>query len=387
MTDAPQRGPLLKTPLHAKHLALGAKMVDFGGWHMPVNYPPGILEEHRTVRSAAGLFDVSHMGEARLRGPRALEVVQRLCTNDIAKAADGTAMYTVMCNEQGGIVDDCIVYRVSAENFLIVLNASNVEKDVAHIRSVAGTDCEVGDESGMTALIAVQGPLALEICNSALRVDAPYQPNEIKKNQHVTGTALGKIPVRIAATGYTGEDGVEIFCTAEEAGDLWDGLLAADARLKPIGLGARDTQRLEAKLCLYGNDIDEATTPLEAGLGWVVKLDKGDFVGRAALAKQKADGLKKQLVGFVMKGRGIARHGYPVHAPGASPGDAAPGPVIGVVTSGTTGPTVGVAIGMAYVPPASAAPGSQIVVDCRGKHVPAEVVKGAFYTKGKGAGK
>ena len=372
MSDA--AAPLKHTPLHDQHVALGAKMVDFGGWHMPVNYAAGILEEHRRVRSAAGLFDVSHMGEVRLRGPGAVGAVQRLVSNDLGKVKDGMGMYSPMCNPRGGIVDDCIVYRVAEGELLIVFNAGNIAKDVAHIREVVGGACDLIDECDSTALLAVQGPRARELLAPITLLDGA-DLLAMKKNQHADDTIIG-IPVRVACTGYTGEDGVEIFVAAEAAPTLWDAILAAGkpADILPVGLGARDTLRLEARLCLYGNDIDDDTTPYEAGLGWTVKLDKGDFVGREALARQKAEGLRKQLVGFVMKGRGIARHGYAIHGPDA-------GPVLGAVTSGTTGPSVGVAIGLGYVPTPSAAAGAPLVIDCRGKLIPAEIVAGPFYQR------
>ncbi len=374
---------LARTPLHDRHVGLGAKMVDFGGWHMPVNYPAGILEEHRRVRFTCGLFDVSHMGELRVRGPGAVAAVQRLVSNDLAKVADGVAMYSPMCNPRGGIVDDCIVYRVRADELLIVFNAGNIAKDVAHIRAVCGDapECTLVDECDATALLAVQGPTATRILAPIAKLDGA-EITGLKKNRHVTGSIAG-IAVRVAATGYTGEDGVEVFCAAADAGALWDAILKAGGHgepdgILPIGLGARDTLRLEARLCLYGNDIDDDTTPYEAGLDWTVKLGKGDFVGRDALVKQQAEGVRKKLVGFVMKGRGIARHGYAIH--GVGPAEGA-GPLLGTVTSGTTGPSLGVAIGMGYVPTASAEPGAPLVIDCRGKLTPAEIVAGPFYRR------
>ncbi len=374
---------LARTPLHDRHVGLGAKMVDFGGWHMPVNYPAGILEEHRRVRWTSGLFDVSHMGELRVRGPGAVAAVQRLVSNDLAKVADGVAMYSPMCNPRGGIVDDCIVYRIRGDELLIVFNAGNIAKDVAHIRSVCGDapECSLVDECDATALLAVQGPTATRILAPIAKLDGA-EITALKKNRHVTGTLAG-IAVRVAATGYTGEDGVEVFCAAADAGALWDAILKAGGHgepdgILPIGLGARDTLRLEARLCLYGNDIDDDTTPYEAGLDWTVKLGKGDFVGRDALVKQQAEGVRRKLCGFVMKGRGIARHGYAIH--GAGP-DGGAGPLLGSVTSGTTGPSLGVAIGMGYVPTASAEPGAPLVIDCRGKLTPAEIVAGPFYRR------
>jgi aminomethyltransferase len=356
-------GPLKRTPLYDKHVAHGAKVIDFGGWAMPVNYPSGILDEHKTVRTAAGIFDVSHMGEVEFQGPRAAEAVQRLVTNDVAKLTDGKAMYTVACRPSGGIVDDLIVYRKAADHFLIVVNAGNIEKDVAWFKEQTGTVCDVRDRSDELSLLAVQGPKAVALVQSL--ADAPVEklPSFGFRECRVAGAS-----VTVARTGYTGEDGFEIFADNGDAPGLWDKLIeaGAPAGLKPIGLGARDTLRLEAKLCLYGNDIDEEHTPLEAGLGWVVKGH--GYIGEEALAKQKAEGVKRKLVCFVMKERGIARHGYPIVEGG-------------VVTSGTTGPTVGQAIGMGYVPSEKAEPGTAITIDCRGKLVRAEVVKGPFYKR------
>jgi aminomethyltransferase len=351
-----------RTPLYDKHVTLGAKVIDFGGWAMPVNYPSGILEEHKTVRSSVGLFDVSHMGEVEFRGPRAAEAVQKLVTNDVAKLVDGKAMYTVACRPSGGIVDDLIVYRKKSDLFLIVVNAGNIEKDVGWFQEQT-TACEVVNRSDEFALLAVQGPKAVALVQSLSDAPVDQLPSFGIGEARVAGT-----PVMVARTGYTGEDGFELFADAAAAPALWDKLLEAGA--KPIGLGARDTLRLEARLCLYGNDIDEEHTPHEAGLTWVVK-GKG-YIGEEALAKQKAEGVRRKLVGFVMKERGIARHGYAIQEANGS---------IGVVTSGTTGPTVGAAIGMGYVPTEKAEPGQSLTIDCRGKPARAEIVKGPFYKR------
>jgi aminomethyltransferase len=369
---------LRRTPLHRLHVERGAKMVEFGGWHMPLQYQ-GIVAEHRAVRSAIGLFDVSHMGEVALRGPSAGAAVQRLITNDASKLDDGAALYTVMCLPSGGIVDDCIVYRRAGDDYMIVVNAANADKDLAWIRQHA-SGAEVVDESADTGLIAVQGPAAVALC--ARLADADLAG--VKRFRFARCRIAG-VPVLAARTGYTGEDGFELACPADRAAELWSALLgegAADG-VQPIGLGARDTLRLEARLSLYGNDIDETTTPLEAGLGWVVKLDAGDFIGRDALVRQKAEGLKRSLIGFRVDGRGIARHGYPIvdRSLPASGGDGAQ--TIGTVTSGTTGITVGGAIGLGYVPVAVARPDSAITIDCRGKDVTAHVVKGPFYQRGR----
>jgi len=362
--------PLRRTPLFDLHVAAGAKMVEFGGWEMPLQYQ-GIIAEHRAVRSSVGLFDVSHMGEVSLRGPRAAEAVQRIVTNAVGKLDDGAAMYTPMCYPDGGIVDDCIVYRRAADDYMVVVNASNTAKDLAWMQENAGPVAEVVDESEATGLIAVQGPAAVALVAKLADADIASV-----KRFRFARAAIAGVPCLACRTGYTGEDGFELACPADRAADLWSALM--DGGGTPIGLGARDTLRLEAKLCLYGNDIDQTTTPLEAGLGWVVKLDAGDFIGRDALARQKAEGVTRSLVGFRIDGRGIARHGYPI-VDRARP---AAEQVIGQVTSGTTGITVGGAIGMGYVPVASAAPGSELTVDCRGKDVAARVVKGAFYQRG-----
>jgi aminomethyltransferase len=362
-----------RTPLYDRHVAAGGKIIDFGGWALPVQYT-GIMDEHRNVRTAAGLFDVSHMGEVRFRGAGAAEAVQRVVTNDVGKLADGQAMYTCACLPSGGIVDDCIVYRHCDTDYLIVVNASNVEKDYAWFKQEAkarvGDRAEVTNESDETALLAVQGPKAMGIVSGL--AGAAEGAVSALGSFHFTRCAVAGLPCTVARTGYTGEDGCEIFCAPGDAVRLWDALVTKGAGvLRPIGLGARDTLRLEAKLCLYGNDIDEEHSPHEAGLSWVVK-GRG-FLGEEALAKQKAAGVSRRLVGFVMQERGIARHGYGiVDGSGAS---------IGVVTSGTTGPTVERAIGLGYVPATLAKTGDTLTIDCRGKPARAQVVSGPFYKR------
>jgi aminomethyltransferase len=360
-----------RTPLYEAHRGLGARLIDFGGWLMPVNYPAGILEEHHTTRRSVGVFDVCHMGEIHFQGPRAAEAVQRLVTNDVGSMTDGRAMYTVACHPSGGIVDDLIVYRVSADHFLLVVNASNIAKDHAWFLGHVGDRCQIRNASEETGLIAFQGPRAAEALGTLTA--APIAG--LGSYRFLPDVQVAGRPAWIARTGYTGEDGFEIFSSAADAPAVWTALLDAADRVggKPVGLGARDTLRLEARLSLYGNDLDDETTPLEAGLGWVVKPDAGDFIGKEALLRQKQHGVTRKLVGFVMLGRGIARHGYPIHAPG--------GDKIGVVTSGTVGPTVGKNIGLGYVPTALADPGTKLVVDCRGKMAEAEVVKGPFYRR------
>jgi aminomethyltransferase len=360
--------------LYDRHVALGAKVIDFGGWAMPVQYPTGILDEHKTVREAVGLFDVSHMGEVAFSGPRAGEAVQRVVTNDVGKLVDGGAMYTCTLRPDGGIVDDCIVYRKAADSYLIVVNASTALKDVAHFIDHAGGIASVTDISSRVALLAVQGPKALALVGE-LADSVPARPFTF-----VVGK-LGDFNVRIARTGYTGEDGVELFVEWDLAPALWDLLLERGARfgIKPIGLGARDTLRLEARLSLYGNDIDEEHNPIEAGLGWVVKGH--GYVGEEAIERVRADGPKRRLVGFRVIGRGIARHGYPIHLPAPTEEGDQRGPVIGLVTSGTVAPTVGGAIGLGYVPVEHAEAGTRLVVDCRGKPALIEIVKGPFYKR------
>ena len=361
-----------KTPLFAAHQRLGAKLIDFGGWFMPVNYPAGIIEEHTATRGAVGVFDVCHMGEIHFRGARAAEAVQRLVTNRVGGLSDCRAMYAVACHPDGGIVDDLIVYRVASNHFLIVVNASNIDKDYRHFASNTGSFCQIHNESDTTALIAFQGPKAASAL--APLTDAPLAalPSfQFLANRHVAGR-----PAWIARTGYTGEDGFEIFCAPEHAPELWDKLVEAAAAVggKPVGLGARDTLRLEARLSLYGNDLSDTTTPLEAGLGWVVKFDAGDFIGREALLRQREAGVQRKLVGFEMRERGIARHGYAIN-------DIATDARLGEVTSGTVGPSVGKNIGMGYVPISHSEPGTRIAIDCRGKAAQAEIIKGPFYRR------
>jgi aminomethyltransferase len=362
---------LKRTPLFEAHVELGARMVPFGGWHMPVQYKTGIVKEHKAVRGEVGIFDVSHMGQGALVGDRAGEAVQRLITNDAGKLDhDGAALYTVMCLENGGIVDDCIVYRRSATDYLIVLNASNIDKDLAWIRGNVGDMVDVRDESEQTGLLAVQGPKAVALVDGLS--DAALADIE---RFHFANAEVAGVPCMVARTGYTGEDGFEIGCPAGDARKVWDAVLAAGAT--PVGLGARDTLRLEARLSLYGNDIDETTTPYEAALGWVVKPAAGDFIGRDALVAQKEAGLTRKLVGFRIDVRGIARHGYAIVDRTRPEGDQQ----IGTVTSGTTGITVGGAVGMGYVPIDIAKIGNTITIDCRGKDIEATLVKGPFYRR------
>jgi aminomethyltransferase len=353
---------------------------------MPVSYAAGIVEEHRTTRRAVGVFDVCHMGEIHFRGARAGEAVQRLITNDVGRLSDGRALYTVACWPTGGIVDDLIVYRLSAQHYLLVVNASNVEKDLLWFRENTGGTCDVSDASAETGLIAFQGPAAVKALQPLTKVPLV----EMSRNALVVDQDVAGVRASVARTGYTGEDGFEIFCRATDAATLWDRLIDAAAAVqgKPVGLGARDTLRLEARLSLYGNDLSDDTTPLEAGLGWVVKLEGADFIGKAALVKQKSEGVRRKLIGFVMTGRGIARHNYPIFLPALPPAapssdGAASGPQIGLVTSGGPAPSLDKNVGLGYVEAAHAGPGRVLQIDCRGKMVSAEIVTGPFYKRGQ----
>ena len=371
MTDAAP--DLRKTPLHARHVAMGATMVPFGGWEMPVQYS-GITEEHLAVRQAAGLFDVSHMGEIEVAGDDALAAVQRISTNDAARIDVGQAQYSVLATERGTVVDDLLVYRMADAHYLLVVNASRIATDFAwiteHIQGVG--DAVAVDTSSRYALLAVQGPRALPILQPLTEVPL----DEIGYYRFTTGE-VANIRATISRTGYTGEDGFEIFVPPQGADRLWGALLSAGEGegLRPAGLGARDTLRLEAAMRLSGQDVDETTTVLEAGLGWVVGWDKPDFIGREALVGQRAAGVSRKLVGFEMVGRGIARHGYPVSIDGEP---------MGVVTSGTRTPFLEKAIGMAYVPAGAATPGTGITVEIRGRAVAARVVTLPFYTRDRG---
>jgi aminomethyltransferase len=342
---------------------------------MPVQYT-GIVDEHLAVRRAAGLFDASHMGELRLRGPYARHVVDYLVTNDVKRIADGQAIYTCACNERGTILDDLIVYRRSEEDWLVVCNASNRAKMSAHFAHAASGHCDFDDESDATALLALQGPRAFDVLG-ALPGDDDGAALRGLGSFRFCEARLAGVRCICARTGYTGEDGVELFCAWGDAPRLFRALLEAGAPigLKPAGLGARDTLRLEARLALYGNDIDETTNPIEAGLGWVVKLDKGDFIGRAALEKVAAAPLTRKLVGFEMVGRGVARHGYLLRD--------TTGHDVGVCTSGSPGPTVGKNIGLGYLPTRMSAPTTAFAVDCRGRNVDAVVAQTPFYKRAR----
>jgi aminomethyltransferase len=364
--------PLQRTALYDAHRALSARIVPFAGWELPIQYA-GVVEEHRAVRERAGLFDVSHMGELRLRGAEAERVVDQLVTNDVGSLPVGKALYTCCCNERGTILDDLIIYRLAAGDVLVVCNASNLEKMSRHFAEACKGRCEFEDESAATSLLALQGPRASDVLRAA---DGDPQLLSLARFGVGVGTVAG-LSVRAARTGYTGEDGFELFVANGDAPKLWSALMAAGARfgIAPIGLGARDTLRLEAALRLYGNDIDETTDPWEAGLGWTVKLEGREFTGRGALLERKQRGSERKLVGLEMVSRGIARHGHEVVS------DAASGDVIGHVTSGSPAPTLGKNVALAYVPAQRAALGTEHFVNVRGKIVEARVVALPFYRR------
>ncbi len=367
-TDTPR-----KTPLWSWHVNHGARTVEFGGWSMPVQYA-GVIEEHRAVRSAAGLFDVSHMGEFRLSGPDALRLVNRVITNDAGRLKPGKVLYAPVCWPDGGIVDDCLVYRLGEDRFMMVVNAANTRKDFEWVAEHARHfDVELEDVSLETGLVACQGPLAPAIVQRITATDlSTLGTYWCREGVEVAGkTCL------VSRTGYTGEDGFEIYCRWGDTEAIWTALLDAGAGdgLVPAGLGARDTLRLEARLLLYGNDIDDRTTPLEAGLEWTVKFDKPDFIGKAALQRQQAEGVRRRLAGFVMADRGIPRHGYPIARDGVE---------VGTVTSGTYSPTLERNIGLGYVPPDLAVPDREFDVLIRGRPARARTVKTPFYRPSRG---
>ena len=363
---------LRRTSLYESHVELGGRIVPYAGWEMPVQYT-GIVDEHVAVRTAAGLFDVSHMGELEMRGEYAGQVVDYLVTNDVKKLEDGQALYTCCCNGKGTILDDLIIYRAAHDRYLIVCNAANRAKMAGVFARAAENHCEFTDRSDETALIALQGPKAFDVLALAGSDAATLVQ---LKSFHFRDAVVANVRCTVARTGYTGEDGVEIFCAWNDAPQLWRTLLELGKPMgvKAAGLGARDTLRLESRLSLYGNDIDETTNPLEAGLGWVTKFEKGDFVGREALEAVKAKPLARKLVGFEMTGRGVARHGYLLRD--------LEGNDVGLCTSGSPCPTVGKSIGLGYLPAGMTEVGTKLLVDCRGKNVEAVVVKTPFYKRG-----
>jgi len=356
------------TALTNVHIELGAKMVPFAGYNMPVQYE-GVTAEHENVRNNVGVFDVSHMGEFLVSGQNALALLQKVCSNDVSKLVVGKAQYNYLPNKQGGIVDDLIIYQIKEDQYLLVVNAANIEKDwewITQHNEEFGADLRnISDEY---SLLAIQGPKAIEAMQSLTTIDL----SAIKFYQFEVGQFAGIENVIISATGYTGSGGFEVYCKNEEVGQLWEKVFEAgkDFGIKPIGLAARDTLRLEMGYCLYGNDIDDTTSPLEAGLGWVTKFTK-DFVGSDLLKAQKERGLTNKLVGFQLEERGIPRSGYQITDNN--------GKVIGNVTSGTMAPSLGIGIGMGYVPVEYAEPGNTIGIQIRKNQVPATVVKLPFY--------
>jgi aminomethyltransferase len=374
---------LKRTALFSAHQKLGAKLIDFGGWEMPVQYT-GIVEEHLAVRNAGGIFDISHMGEVTVSGSAAARFLNTVLTNDINKLSSGEGQYTLMCNERGGAIDDLYAYRLCDEAFLLIINASRIEPDVAWLESQAAkflghADLKLTDASHHYGAVAVQGPRVRDFINgvvpgasiSAMRVNAV---TDLKKNQ-IGGFNFETHSVLVSRTGYTGEDGFEILGSNEAILQVWDKCLAAGRPfgIKPCGLGARDTLRTEVCYPLYGHELDENTTPIEAGLGFFVSLDKGDFNGRKVLAEQKVGGVKKKLVAFKMAGKSAPpRPHYPVCINGSNSG---------IVTSGTQSPSLNIGIGMGYIPPEHARPGAQIEIEIRGKRAPAVIVPKPIYKK------
>jgi aminomethyltransferase len=345
-------------------------MVDFGGWDMPVQYT-GIVDEHNTVRTAVGLFDVSHMGEIEIRGPEALRLVNHVSTNAASRLAIGQAQYSGLLYEHGGFVDDILVHKVADDSYFLCVNASNQEKDFEHICSHNHFDCEVDFASARYAQLAIQGPKALEVASRLTGVNLAA----IRYYWFVDGEFAG-VPARIARTGYTGEDGFEVYAAPEYAVRVWNAILDAGAPfgIKPCGLGARNTLRLEAAMSLYGHEIGASITPFDAGLGWIVKMDKGDFVGRGALVKQREKGVTRALAGFEMRGRGIARDGYEVLLDGVQ---------AGWVTSGSPAPTLNRNIGLCFLPADRAKAGEKIGIPIRNQTVEAEIVPTPFYKRSK----
>ena len=354
-----------RTPLYAVHCQLGARLIQFGGWEMPVSYR-GILEEHQAVRTHAGLFDVSHMGEIEISGPGAEAALQYLTLNDVRPLQVYQLQYSALCNEAGGLLDDLTVCRLAADRFLLIVNAANIAKDFRWITQHLGPGARADDRSEAQALLALQGPEAetiLQRLSAAPLGPLPYY--------HALATQVAGQAVLVSRTGYTGEDGFEILVEAAHAVELWQAIMQAGQThgLLPVGLGARDTLRLEARYLLYGQDMDETTNPFEVGLGWITKLDKGEFIGRDALTRLKATGVQRRMIGFRMQERGIPRAHYQVMQYEQ---------VIGEVTSGTMSPTLGQAIGTALVRSTSGKIGSTITVDIRHKAVPAQVVSSPF---------
>lgn len=357
-----------KTPLYEKHKALGAKLIDFGGWALPVQYT-GIIDEHKQVRNVAGLFDVSHMGEITVKGEGTQDFLQLMMTNNIRKAADGQAVYTPMCYPNGGVVDDLLVYKRSADDYLLVVNASNTDKDFDWLKKHCPDDVLLENVSSQYVQLAVQGPKAQDILQKICNVDL----KGIKFYHFKEEVSVGGVNSLVSRTGYTGEDGFEVYADVENAEQLWDALLeAGEGELKPIGLGARDTLRFEVALPLYGHELSADITPVEAGIGFFVKLDKGEFFGSNIIVDQKVNGAKRKIVGFEMVERGVPRNHYTV---------AKDGKEIGFVTSGSFSPSLNKTLGMALIDKEYAQPDTEIEIVIRNKPVKAKVIKKPFYNK------
>ena len=362
---------LKRTPLYEQHIALGARLVEFGGWEMPVQYS-SIIDEHRAVRTHAGLFDVSHMGEFKVDGADALAFLQHLVPNDVSRLAINQALYTQLCLPDGGTIDDLIIYKLEENHFMLVVNAANIDKDFAWIEKQARDfDVQLTNQSDITALLALQGPEAQFILQPLTGVDL-----SAIRYYHCAPGLVDGINCIISRTGYTGEDGFELYCASADAPKLWNDLLVAGKGhgLLPAGLGARDTLRLEASYCLYGHELDEQINPLEASLGWTVKLNKDEFIGHNALLKVKEQGLKRKLIGIEMVERGVGRGGYAIYE-----GDQQ----IGFLTSGAPSPTLNKNIGMGYVEASHAIVGKPVYIDIRGKHTAAQIVALPFYKRPK----
>jgi aminomethyltransferase len=357
------------TPFYKEHIALDAQMIEFAGFKMPVSYS-SIIREHQAVREKVGLFDVSHMGEIEFKGKEALDLLQYLCPSDLREIQDNNSIYTVFCNEKGTILDDCLVFRFNSCYFMVVVNAINRAKMLKHFeRYKKGFDISISDTSDNWGLLALQGPQAVSVLSKLTKKEI-----QLLRRFSFASCKINQIECTVSRTGYTGEDGFEIFIRPEYGPMVWKSLLEAGREygIAPCGLGARDTLRLEARLCLYGNDIDETTTPYEAGLGWTVKLKKDKFLGKEALLLQKKLGIKRKLVGFKIKDRGIPRKGYPILDPNTKE-------KIGRVTSGTMSPTLKQGIGLGYVTKDKAKIGNKILIDIREKSHEAEIIKTPFY--------
>jgi aminomethyltransferase len=365
-----QAAELKQTPLYSAHVQAGARMVDFGGWAMPVQYS-GILDEHKAVRTGVGLFDVSHMGEIEIRGPEALALINSLTSNDASRLQVGQAQYSGLLYETGCFVDDILVHKVDEDHFFLCVNSSNQEKDYDYISTANLHKATVEYASERYAQIAIQGPKALAVLQKLTRT-----PLETIRYYWFTDGEVNDFPARIARTGYTGEDGFEVYVAADQAQELWAALLDAGSEfnVRPCGLGCRNTLRLEAAMALYGHEIDASITPLEAGLGWIVKLDKGEFAGKPVLQKQKESGVSRKLAGFEMRGRGIARDGYEVLLNGQP---------AGWVTSGGPAPSLDRNIGLCYLPVHAAVPGTEIQIVIRNQPVDAVTVPTPFYKRAK----